>query len=242
MDEEVQESFLTGEILRRQNSRFSTLRLRFRRTLPAWSTRYLLPSLILGAVILYFGPNLLFSDSGVAWSSKLQYEGPVTDSDEWARRATAVRDAFIRVYGVYEKEAFPKDELKPITHKAVQMYVSAHNNANFNLLDRMNGWGLSAVDSLDTMILMNLIPQINSTIKFISTLDFKHKHVSGRLFVKAKLNKYNLMTAIKAHTILRNDHPISWRFTLRLPSYRGGCPTSESRRTWRDVACSIQYS
>ncbi|PVG00778.1 seven-hairpin glycosidase [Serendipita vermifera] len=163
MDEEVQESFLTGEILRRQTSRFSTLRLRFKRTLPAWSTRYLLPSLILGAVILYYGPTLLFSNSGMAWSSKLQYDGPVTDSEEWERRATAVRDAFARVYGVYEREAFPKDEWRPFTHKGVQM---------------MNGWGLSAVDSLDTMVLMKLHPQVNSTIHWISTLDFKHKHRS----------------------------------------------------------------
>ena len=35
---------------------------------------------------------------------------------EWNQRAEAVKIAFVRVYGAYERRAFPHDELLPVTN------------------------------------------------------------------------------------------------------------------------------
>ena len=45
------------------------------------------------------------------------------------------------------------------------------------LSNSLNGWGVTAIDSLDTMILMGLRPQADRVIEHIATLDFKGTHV-----------------------------------------------------------------
>ena len=44
-----------------------------------------------------------------------------------------------------------------------------------------NGWGVTAIDSLDTMLLMGLEPQAQRVIEHIAKLDFKGAHVRSML-------------------------------------------------------------
>jgi len=48
---------------------------------------------------------------------------------------------------------------------------------NTFLSNSFNGWGVTAIDSLDTMILMGLKPQAERVIEHIAKLDFKGTHV-----------------------------------------------------------------
>ncbi|KIM22542.1 glycoside hydrolase family 47 protein [Serendipita vermifera MAFF 305830] len=86
----------------------------------------------------------------------LQTTSPA-DKQLWDKRKNEVRDAFRHAYGGYEKFAFGFDELLPMS-----------NGTRTNL----NGWGLTIVDSLDTMLLMDLTPEVDRAVKFIQTLDF----------------------------------------------------------------------
>lgn len=40
---------------------------------------------------------------------------------------------------------------------------------------RLNGWGLTAIDSLDTLILMERWEEVNRTINHVATLNFQVK-------------------------------------------------------------------
>jgi mannosyl-oligosaccharide alpha-1,2-mannosidase len=39
-------------------------------------------------------------------------------------------------------------------------------------LNSLNGWGLTIVDSLDTMLIMDLEPEVDRAMTFIGKLDF----------------------------------------------------------------------
>ncbi|KAJ6620664.1 glycoside hydrolase family 47 protein [Mycena sp. CBHHK59/15] len=64
-----------------------------------------------------------------------------TPKKVWDQRAEQVKRAFIHAYRGYEQYAAPHDELTPIS-------------SGFS--DPFNGWGVTAADSLDTMLLMHL--------------------------------------------------------------------------------------
>jgi hypothetical protein len=116
----------------------------------------------------------------------------------WAERAHAVKRAFIHAYERYESIAFPFDELLPMTNRSVNKQVSHSRGSNAAILaadplnlcpcyklthfsNSFNGWGVTAIDSLDTMILMGLKPQAERVIEHIAKLDFKGAHVRSVL-------------------------------------------------------------
>ena len=118
----------------------------------------------------------------------------------WADRAQAVKRAFIHAYEPYESIAFPFDELLPLTNSSVNKQVSSNAavvcgrrplklppvmKLTHLLSDSFNGWGVTAIDSLDTMILMDLKPQTQRVIEHIAKLDFKSAHVRSMLQVNA---------------------------------------------------------
>ncbi|KAF7308236.1 alpha-1,2-Mannosidase [Mycena chlorophos] len=80
-----------------------------------------------------------------------------TSYGEWERRAELVKAAFVHAYSGYEKFAAPHDELRPLT--------DGFNNP-------FNGWGVTAVDSLDTMLLMKLDREYRRTLARISQWTF----------------------------------------------------------------------
>ncbi|KAG6374849.1 glycoside hydrolase family 47 protein [Boletus reticuloceps] len=80
------------------------------------------------------------------------------DSPEiWADRAAQVKNAFLHAYHGYERYAFPHDELRPISNTSI---------------DNFNGWGVTVVDSLDTMLLMGLEDEYARAIPIVTATNF----------------------------------------------------------------------
>jgi mannosyl-oligosaccharide alpha-1,2-mannosidase len=74
-----------------------------------------------------------------------------------SRRAEAVIEMFRFAWKGYYTYAFPNDDLKPV------------NNSFGN---SRNGWGATAVDALDTAIIMEQIDIVNQILDFVPTIDF----------------------------------------------------------------------
>ncbi|KAI0046504.1 glycoside hydrolase family 47 protein [Auriscalpium vulgare] len=77
--------------------------------------------------------------------------------DTWATRADAVKDAFLHAYGAYREHASGHDEVLPLTNGSV---------------DSFNGWGLTVVESLDTMWLMGLRSHFDEAIGVVANMTF----------------------------------------------------------------------
>ncbi|KAI0306131.1 glycoside hydrolase [Multifurca ochricompacta] len=77
--------------------------------------------------------------------------------DVWSQRAHAVREAFLHSYNGYLTHAAPHDELLPLSKVPI---------------DNFNGWGLSLVESLDTMWLMGLYDEFDSALVVVSNMTF----------------------------------------------------------------------
>ncbi|KAJ7509692.1 glycoside hydrolase family 47 protein [Mycena galericulata] len=75
----------------------------------------------------------------------------------WEDRALRVRRAFVHAYRGYEQYAAPHDELNPVST---------------GFVDNFNGWGVSAADSLDTMLLMKLDGEYSRAREQVSTIRF----------------------------------------------------------------------
>ncbi|TFK74962.1 glycoside hydrolase family 47 protein [Pluteus cervinus] len=91
---------------------------------------------------------------------------PEVSSEEWACRADQVKQGFKHAYHSYEKYAAPYDELLPITHGKIN---------NFN------GWGVTAFDSLDTMLIMDLQHEFERALGIVARANFSVS--SDRAFV-----------------------------------------------------------
>ncbi|KAI0642322.1 seven-hairpin glycosidase [Trametes meyenii] len=78
-------------------------------------------------------------------------------ASKWTKRADAVRDAFRHAYRGYQEHAGAHDELLPVS----KSYV-----------DNFNGWRLTMVDSLDTMLIMGLHDEFRETIPIIANMTF----------------------------------------------------------------------
>jgi mannosyl-oligosaccharide alpha-1,2-mannosidase len=73
------------------------------------------------------------------------------------QRADAVRNAYQFAWNGYMQHAFPHDQLLPVTN---------------TFSDPRDGWGASAVDGLDTAIIMGLAEPVAIILKHISTVDY----------------------------------------------------------------------
>ncbi|KAI0675913.1 seven-hairpin glycosidase [Trametes maxima] len=78
-------------------------------------------------------------------------------ASKWNKRADAVRDAFRHAYKGYQEHADAHDELLPVSKSFV---------------DNFNGWRLTMVDSLDTMLIMGLHDEFRETIPIIANMTF----------------------------------------------------------------------
>ncbi|KFH40464.1 mannosyl-oligosaccharide alpha-1,2-mannosidase 1B-like protein [Hapsidospora chrysogenum ATCC 11550] len=72
-------------------------------------------------------------------------------------RAQAVKSAFRTSWDGYYKHAFPHDSLRPTSN---------------TYTDDRNGWGVTAIDSLSTAIIMRDKDTVNKILDFVPTLDF----------------------------------------------------------------------
>ncbi|EJD07326.1 seven-hairpin glycosidase [Fomitiporia mediterranea MF3/22] len=87
--------------------------------------------------------------------------------EEWAKRAEMVKQAFVHAYHGYEQYASPMDELLPLTDGAVN---------NFN------GWGVTMVDSLDTIYLMGLHDEFDRGIELVKKMAIANHNSSVPFF------------------------------------------------------------
>ncbi|EJD49376.1 seven-hairpin glycosidase [Auricularia subglabra TFB-10046 SS5] len=85
----------------------------------------------------------------------------------WGERAREVRDGFLHAYGAYSKVAFGRDEIRPVSNVAV---------------DNFNGWGVSIVDSIDTMVLMGLKNEYEHALAFVARLNLTESRQSVHFF------------------------------------------------------------
>ncbi|QDS76213.1 hypothetical protein FKW77_008465 [Venturia effusa] len=89
------------------------------------------------------------------------YTGFTTDQNE---RAAEVVEQFRFAWNGYYKYAFPHDDLRP---------------ANNTFSDSRNGWGLTAIDALDTAIIMGQTDIVKVILDFVPTVDFTKNNSPG---------------------------------------------------------------
>ncbi|GAA5898592.1 hypothetical protein JCM6882_000874 [Rhodosporidiobolus microsporus] len=99
---------------------------------------------------------------------RVQAEEGEDDSDKRVEEETLRRDfvkrAFMHAWSGYSKYAYGHDEVSPVS----------------NLWsDNYNGWGATLVDSLDTLLLMNLTHEYNLARAHVSAIDFTYLVPSG---------------------------------------------------------------
>ncbi|KAI0060718.1 seven-hairpin glycosidase [Artomyces pyxidatus] len=75
----------------------------------------------------------------------------------WAGRAEQVKGAFLHAYDAYRENAVGHDEVLPLSNRSI---------------DNFNGWGLTVVESLDTMWLMGLQTEFDEALSIVSNMTF----------------------------------------------------------------------
>ncbi|KAJ8689444.1 hypothetical protein PTI98_012347 [Pleurotus ostreatus] len=79
------------------------------------------------------------------------------DSRLWNQRAAKVRDAYKHGYNHYLKYAAGHDELLPLSN---------------GWQDNFNGWGVSMIDSMDTMWIMGLRAEFDDAVRVVAQQNF----------------------------------------------------------------------
>lgn len=91
---------------------------------------------------------------------KIQHDKPALSPDlkkEWSQRKETIRQAFMHSWLGYEKHAWMRDEVAPLTGQSRNTFA---------------GWGATLVDSLDTLWLMGYKDEFEKAIEAASKIDF----------------------------------------------------------------------
>ncbi|KAF9446193.1 glycoside hydrolase family 47 protein [Macrolepiota fuliginosa MF-IS2] len=151
--------------------------MHYRRFTPSYTWAFLSKQpvyrLILYAAIVLLGLWVLLhsiglSSSGLDLSSSWPHIGkprypvhysPIVDVPDhvWENRAEQVKYAFLHAYGAYDEYAAPYDEVLPVSGGKIN---------NFN------GWGVTAFDSLDTMLIMGLEDEYQKGLGVVRQANF----------------------------------------------------------------------
>jgi endoplasmic reticulum Man9GlcNAc2 1,2-alpha-mannosidase len=131
--------------------------------------------------------SLILRDSGPDYSQPYRptvHVGggePRPPATTWPGKAEAVKDAFRHAYHGWEKYAAPADELLPNSARKVNKYITPPRfECRIRIADNwnsFNGWGVTMFDSLDTMILMDLKPELERAIPMVKAATFEMKGV-----------------------------------------------------------------
>ncbi|KIY52582.1 glycoside hydrolase family 47 protein [Fistulina hepatica ATCC 64428] len=105
----------------------------------------------------YFPESLRASRAPERFPSESRFNTPILPQSVWDGRAEKVKEAFIHAYRGYQVFASPHDELMPVSDEE---------------FDNFNGWGVSAFDGMDTMLLMGLDEQYQHALKLASSVQF----------------------------------------------------------------------
>ncbi|KAH7103528.1 seven-hairpin glycosidase [Auriculariales sp. MPI-PUGE-AT-0066] len=107
-------------------------------------------------------PNVNYLDEG-----ETTPDYGAADNTTWGQRAQKVKDAFKFAYGAYAKIAFGRDEILPMSNKPT---------------DNFNGWGVSIVDSLDTMVLMGHKEELARAMEHVAAINISATSQSVHFF------------------------------------------------------------
>ena len=116
----------------------------------------------------------------IVWFITLTHLQIIDETEKWPERAARVKDAFIHAYSNYRTQAFPHDELKPLSKGWNDKYVAALFSTTYSmsyLRRSFTGWGVSAFDSLDTMLLMSLDDEFADAISLVEHTAFQMEEV-----------------------------------------------------------------
>ncbi|KAF0482074.1 seven-hairpin glycosidase [Gigaspora margarita] len=117
--------------------------------------------------------------------SSLQNVSSLESSNQF--RANEIKNAFIYAFKGYKKYAWGHDEVQPVTNTTSDNY---------------NGWGVTIIDSLDTMIIMGI--EYNDSREFIKNLKFTAKGSSKKIGVFETVIRY-LGGLLSAYELTKDD-------------------------------------
>src|SRR5712671_4639286 len=118
---------------------------------------------------------------------RIKAQRPLADHRKggvWAQRADVVRDAFLDAYNSYVAYAAPHDELRPLSKSPSDECVlsaSSHLRLTLGVTCSFNGWGLSYIESLDTLWLMGLYEEFDNVITVVANNTFSMPPVRNAL-------------------------------------------------------------
>jgi mannosyl-oligosaccharide alpha-1,2-mannosidase len=96
---------------------------------------------------------------------KVQAQFAPESEEERAKRVSrqqSVKEVFLRSWSAYKDNAWGHDEFSPLT-KAFK--------------DHFGGWGVTLVDSLDTLLIMGLDEEFQNALKTVELIDFSVTHM-----------------------------------------------------------------
>lgn len=111
---------------------------------------------------------------------------PTPTTSIWPKRAEAVRSGFLHALKGYKAYSFPHDELLPLSHHYQDKCVCAPTSTvpcHSPIIYSFNGWGVTLIDSLDTMYLMGLHGEFNRSISHVAKINLNK--VSKQRFLGA---------------------------------------------------------
>lgn len=107
-----------------------------------------------------------YDDSGLLYPKQRgQGYDYTTFTQNQQERADAVIEQFRFAWDGYYTYAFPHDDLLP---------------TNNSFSDSRNGWGLTAIDGLDTAIIMEQTDIVNIILAYVPTIDFTKNNAAGQ--------------------------------------------------------------
>ncbi|KAL4066002.1 glycoside hydrolase family 47 protein [Scleroderma yunnanense] len=121
------------------------------------SIRHIVFALTLSLILCTIYYSHLYGDIPAFVTEEEVVFWPQVTPQTWAQRAAQVREAFLHAYHGYERYAFPHDELRPLSNSSS---------------DSFNAWGVSAVDALDTMLIMGLTDEYERALPMILNSNF----------------------------------------------------------------------
>ncbi|KAJ3527859.1 hypothetical protein NM688_g8069 [Phlebia brevispora] len=162
----------------------------------------------------------------------------------WNTRAEQVKQAFLHAYRGYNEYAASHDELMPVTNR---------------FHDNFNGWGLTLIDALDTMWIMDLREEFYDALPLVANMTFVStkapfvpffetviRYLGGLLSAYALSNEPLLLT--RADDLGKALLP-AFNTTSGMPMFAVNTATGETRSGWAGgavlwseaLSCQMEY-
>jgi mannosyl-oligosaccharide alpha-1,2-mannosidase len=113
--------------------------------------------------------------------SPAEHPSSTTPNSVWANRALEVKNAFLHAYHGYMEHAYPHDEITPLFNGSQDKSVLVRFR-HVHIIDcpcSFYGFGVTVVDSLDTMIIMGLEQEYEHAVEHVASLRFDANQTIG---------------------------------------------------------------